>query len=86
MTDKQRIKEMQREQSQRMLDFLGRMTEVVEDFYDVYDEQQKTPAGRRYMFRKEGQINGMCEAFELLTGTRIEWGREGVHLANTKEV
>ena len=73
------------EDANRLMDILARMREVVDDFYSVYDEPNKSAAAKRYLLRKEGQINGMCEAFDILFHTRIEWGREGIKMV-AKEV
>ena len=69
-----------------LLDFVNRINEVIADFYDVYDQPTKSAAEKRYMLRKEGQINGMCEAFEIMFHTRIEWGREGIKKMKNEEV
>ena len=69
----------------RLLDFVNRINEVIADFYDVYDKPNKSAAEKRYMLRKEGQINGMCEAFDIMFHTRIEWGREGIKKMRIEE-
>lgn len=87
MTDKEQLKAMQKEQSQRILVFMEQLTADIEDYYDALDDpDHTTPVMRRYIMRKSGQLKGMCMAFEILTGTRIEYGREGIKVVNTKEV
>ena len=72
--------------NKRMMAFLEQMKEDIEDYYDALDDpDHTTPVMRRYIHRKRGQLNGMCRAFEILTGTRITYSRTGIQL-NIKEV
>ena len=72
-------------EDKNIMAFLEQMKEDIEDYYDALDDPDRSPAARRYLYRKHGQLNGMCKAFELLTGNRIEYSREGIKLS-MKEV
>lgn len=73
--------DMATDMEQRIMAFMEQMKEDIEDYYDALDDpDHTTPMVRRYIARKSGQLKGMCRAFELLTGNRIEYGREGIKL------
>lgn len=68
-------------EDKNIMAFLEQMQEDIEDYYDALDDpDHTTPMVRRYIHRKSGQLKGMCRAFELLTGNRIEYSREGIKL------
>ena len=60
--------------------FFERLKTCIEDYYEAVDEPDKTDIAKRYCVRLYGKINAMCETYEILTGTRLVWGRDGYRI------
>lgn len=63
--------------NEKALEIRKCVEEVAEDYFDAMKEP-KTPVNRRYLHKKAGEINGLCKAYEILTGVRLRVCEDGI--------